>query len=169
MSSTPLIAVGIWGHSGSGKTRLVEQLLPKVAAHGLRVGSIKHASHQPTLDRPGKDSFRHTQAGSVQVLLVGPGSGTLFVPVGDEPELPFWLQLFEGRVDMVLVEGYKRTPLPHVEIQITDSPGFRLVDADSDGHPRWELHREPHEGELHYPGDVVEALAARIAGLAGAR
>lgn len=115
-----MTVVGIWGHSNSGKTRLVEQLIPHLGGRGRRVGTVKHASCTPTLDTPGKDSWRHGEAGAARVLLLGPGSASLFVHDGVDPELDSWLGLFAGQVDILLVEGFKRTPLDHVQIVVAD-------------------------------------------------
>ena len=60
---------GIAGYSGSGKTTLLEKLIPQFTARGLRVSVIKHAHHGFDIDRPGKDSFRHREAGASEVLL----------------------------------------------------------------------------------------------------
>ena len=60
---------GIAGYSGSGKTTLLEKLLPQLTARGLKVSVIKHAHHGFDIDRPGKDSYRHREAGASEVLL----------------------------------------------------------------------------------------------------
>ena len=95
------------GWSGSGKTTLLTALLPLLAARGLRVSTIKHAHHGFDIDRPGKDSFRHRQAGAVEVLVA---SGTrwalLHEVTGPEPTLPALLARL-APVDLVLVEGFK--------------------------------------------------------------
>ena len=60
---------GFAGWSGSGKTTLIEQLIPRFVAHGLTVSLVKHAHHEFDLDQPGKDSFRHREAGCREVLV----------------------------------------------------------------------------------------------------
>src|SRR5690348_657898 len=100
--------VGIVGWSGSGKTTLLEALLPLLRARGLRVSTIKHAHHGFDMDRPGKDSFRHREAGAHEVLVAaGQRWALLHENEGPEPPLPALLSRLEP-VDLVLVEGFKR-------------------------------------------------------------
>ena len=63
--------LGIIGRSGSGKTTLVTAMVARLTARGLRVSTVKHTHHSVDLDRPGKDSWRHREAGAHEVLLVG--------------------------------------------------------------------------------------------------
>lgn len=157
--------VGVWGRSGSGKTRLIEQLLPVLRARGLRVGTVKHATHRPALDVPGKDSHRHGEAGAERVLLLGPGCAILFVHTGGDTELQPWRAQFEGAVDLVLVEGFRETLQPHVRIDVTAEAGFDLrVEELPYGH-RWVLSRPDAAPEpFGYPADLVERLAGEIVG-----
>ncbi len=128
-------SVGIWGFSDSGKTRLIEQLIPALKARALRVGTVKHASHEVALDMPGKDSHRHAEAGAERVLLLGPGSATLFIHANAESELKAWMGQFAGQVDVLLVEGFKRTEIPHVQIEQQDVPDFEMSSSRQDGRP----------------------------------
>ena len=152
------------GHSGSGKTRLVEQLLPHLLASGARIGTVKHARHTPTLDVRGKDSFRHGEAGAARVLLLGPDSAALFIHDGAAPELAPWLPLFEGQVELVVVEGFKRTPLPNVTIEVGTRFDLR-PDADSPGTPSWTLERPSEVPDpFGFPDNLVAELAAGVIG-----
>ncbi len=144
------------GASNSGKTRLVEQLTAELTRRRWRVGTVKHASHEPTLDIDGKDSHRHAAAGAERVLLLGPSRAALFVHRAAEPELAPWLDSFAGAVDIVLVEGFKQTPLPYVRIELGES--FTLTRERHDGHPGWRLTRPAGEGPLHYPDTVIATL-----------
>lgn len=108
---------GLAGWSGSGKTTLIEKLLPILAGRGLRVSTLKHAHHAFQLDRPGKDSWRHREAGAVEVMVSSPHRWALIheVRTALEPDLPALLARMSA-VDLVLVEGFKREPLPKLEV-----------------------------------------------------
>lgn len=108
---------GIAGWSGSGKTTLLERLIPELTGRGLSVSVIKHAHHGFDLDRPGKDSFRHREAGATQVLML---SGERWVLMHElrgrgEPTLEEQLALL-APCDIVLIEGYKAASVPKIEI-----------------------------------------------------
>ena len=150
------------GHSGSGKTRLVEQLLPHLISDSLRVGTVKHASHTPTLDVKGKDSFRHAEAGAARVLLLGPDSAALFIHDGAAPELAPWLPLFTGQGALVVVEGFKRTRLPSVTIEVSDAFELLTVKQPPDT-PTWTLRRPQVIAEpFGFPDALVAELAAAV-------
>jgi molybdopterin-guanine dinucleotide biosynthesis protein B len=108
--------LGIVGGSGSGKTTLLTRLIPLLRARGLTVSTVKHAHHGFDMDRPGKDTHRHREAGAHEVLVA---SGTrwalLHEVVGPEPSLPELLARMQP-VDLVLVEGYKTHPFPKLEV-----------------------------------------------------
>jgi molybdopterin-guanine dinucleotide biosynthesis protein B len=112
--------LGLLGWSGSGKTTLLVALLPRLAAHGVSVSTIKHAHHEFDVDRPGKDSFRHREAGAREVLVASGRRWALMheranTPGETEPDLDRLL----GRlapVDLVLVEGFRASPHPKLEV-----------------------------------------------------
>jgi molybdopterin-guanine dinucleotide biosynthesis protein B len=107
---------GFAGWSGSGKTTLIEQLIPRFVKHGLKVSLIKHAHHSFDVDRPGKDSYRHREAGCSEVMLVSEKRWVIMHELRGEHEPPLEEQI--GRVspcDLLLVEGYKHSPLPKLE------------------------------------------------------
>ena len=112
--STPVLS--IVGRSNSGKTTLMEKLVSGLTAQGLRIATIKHSHHQPEMDTPGKDSWRHKQAGAATSLLVGP-ERMLMVSDVDEALNP---QLLASRLfadyDLVLVEGYASVAGPKIEV-----------------------------------------------------
>ena len=112
--STPILS--LVGSSNSGKTTLMEKLISGLVAKGLRIATIKHSHHQPEMDTPGKDSWRHKQAGASTSLLVGPEK-MLMVSDVDETLNP---QLLTARLfsdyDLVLVEGYASVPGPKIEV-----------------------------------------------------
>jgi len=131
---------GIIGRQNAGKTTLLTRLVGAFAARGISVSTVKHAHHDIDLDTPGKDSYRHRQAGAQEVMLVGPRRLALMREFGDAtPGLPEILARF-APVDLVLVEGYKRDRHPRIEVwraacgQPPLQPGDPLVRAvASDG------------------------------------
>ncbi|MBS0543933.1 MAG: molybdopterin-guanine dinucleotide biosynthesis protein B [Proteobacteria bacterium] len=109
--------IGMAGWSGSGKTTLVEQLIPHFTARGLRVSVIKHAHHGFDLDRPGKDSYRHREAGATQVLMLSNDRWVLMHELRGAPEPGLQEQLrLLAPCDLVLIEGYKEAEVPKIEI-----------------------------------------------------
>ena len=108
---------GLAGWSGSGKTTLLAALIPELAARGLSVSTIKHAHHEFDIDRPGKDSWRHRQAGAREVMVSSARRWALMHELrGDaEPSLDELVRRL-GPVDVVIVEGFKRHPHPKLEV-----------------------------------------------------
>ena len=108
---------GFAGWSGSGKTTLIERLLPLFIAQGLRVALIKHAHHSFDLDQPGKDSYRHRQAGCTEVLVSSSRRWALVHELRGAPEPAFEeLVAHMSPCDLLLVEGFKRGKLPKLEV-----------------------------------------------------
>ncbi len=108
---------GFAGYSGSGKTTLIENVIPVLVEQGVRVSLVKHAHHAFDVDQPGKDSYRHRQAGATEVMLTSASRWVLMHEIGDraEPELPQQLRRMSP-CDVVLVEGFKKQPIPKLEI-----------------------------------------------------
>lgn len=108
---------GIAGYSGSGKTTLLEKLIPCLTARGLKVSVIKHAHHGFDIDRPGKDSYRHREAGAHEVLLSCGERWALMHERRAEPE-PTLAELLGhlSPCDLVLIEGFKQEPVPKLEV-----------------------------------------------------
>jgi molybdopterin-guanine dinucleotide biosynthesis protein B len=108
---------GIAGYSGSGKTTLIEKLIPLLRDRGLSVSVIKHTHHDFDLDRPGKDSYRHRQAGAAEVVLAGEHRWALLHELRDTPRPPLASILARlAPVDLVLVEGFKHDPIDKLEV-----------------------------------------------------
>ena len=108
---------GIAGYSGSGKTTLLEKLIPQFTARGLRVSVIKHAHHGFDIDRPGKDSYRHREAGASEVLLSCNDRWALMHERRDGSDVTLDELLARlAPCDLVLVEGFKREPIPKLEV-----------------------------------------------------
>lgn len=107
---------GFTGWSGSGKTTLLTAVLPHLAGRGLRIATVKHAHHDFDLDQPGKDSWRHRAAGAREVLIAsGRRWALLHENDGVEPDLDTLLARLSP-ADLVLVEGFKTSPHPKVEV-----------------------------------------------------
>ena len=114
---------GFAGYSGSGKTTLIEKLVPQFTALGLTVSLIKQTHHDFDIDQPGKDSWRHRQAGCREVLVASSKRWALMHELRDaaEPSLEQHLARLSP-CDLVLVEGYKREPIPKLEIHRNAKP-----------------------------------------------
>jgi molybdopterin-guanine dinucleotide biosynthesis protein B len=133
--------MGLAGWSGSGKTTLIARLIPLLTARGVTVSTIKHAHHGFDVDKPGKDSYEHRDAGAAEVLVASSNRWALMHELrgGREPDLHELLARL-APVDLVLVEGFKRT----IPVKI-------------------EVHRPSLGKPLIYPGDpAVAAVASDI-------
>ncbi len=133
--------LGIAGYSGSGKTTLIEKVVPLLVKEGLRVSLVKHAHHEFDVDRPGKDSWRHREAGCTEVLVSSSRRWALMHELRGEAEPSLEEQLRHlSPCDLVLVEGYKRDPIARIEV-----------------------HRSGGERPLLFPGDPhVIAVASDV-------
>ena len=110
--------VGFAGYSGSGKTHLVERLIPALKLRGLRVSVVKHAHHRFDIDHEGKDTFRHREAGAFEVVVASRNRLALMREFEQEAQLSVHhliAELYDG-VDWVLVEGFKESDLPKIEV-----------------------------------------------------
>ncbi len=109
---------GFAGFSGSGKTTLVERLIPAFKLMGLRVSVAKHAHHDFDIDRPGKDTYRHREAGAFEVVVASDRRLALMREFEQPSRLSvhhLLAELYDG-VDWVLVEGFKDSNLPKIEV-----------------------------------------------------
>ena len=134
--------IGLAGWSGAGKTTLIEKLIPEIRRRGFSVSTLKHAHHAFDMDRPGKDSHRHREAGAAQVLVASTQRLALLTELRDapEPRLADLLLMF-APVDFVLIEGFR-----------------------SDAHAKIEIFREANGKPLRYPED--DQIVALISDLA---
>ena len=113
---------GFAGWSGSGKTTLIEQLIPRFVKRGLRVSLIKHAHHTFDVDQPGKDSYRHRQAGAAEILVTSSRRWVLMHELRGAQEPSFEEQLKRvSPCDLLLVEGFKFAPIPKLEVWRTET------------------------------------------------
>jgi molybdopterin-guanine dinucleotide biosynthesis adapter protein len=109
--------IGLAGWSGAGKTTLVTKVIPVLVGRGLKVATIKHAHHEFDLDRPGKDSWLHREAGASEVAVVSSRRWALIHELRDEPEPPLADILAKlSPVDLVIIEGFKRHAHPKLEV-----------------------------------------------------
>ena len=117
--------VGFAGFSGSGKTTLVEQLIPELRLRGLRVSVVKHAHHSFDMDHPGKDTYRHREAGAFEVVAAS-DRRLMLVREFEQPAVlsvhHLLAELYQG-VDWVLVEGFKESDLLKIEVWRAPEPG----------------------------------------------
>ncbi len=110
---------GVTGWKDTGKTTMMERLVTEITARGLSVSTVKHAHHNVDVDQPGKDSYRHRQAGAQQVILSSANRWALMNEIRDGAEAPLDGLLTKlSPVDLVLVEGYKRDRHPKLEVAI---------------------------------------------------
>ncbi|MGE5158888.1 MAG: molybdopterin-guanine dinucleotide biosynthesis protein B [Gemmatimonas sp.] len=109
--------IGLAGWSGAGKTTLLTRVIPLFRAQGLLVSVIKHAHHKFDVDMPGKDSWRHREAGAEEVLVSSGNRWALMHELrgAPEPRLPELLNKL-SRVDLVVIEGYKAEPHRKIEV-----------------------------------------------------
>jgi len=111
--------LGFAAFSGTGKTTLLEQIIPLLKQHGLRIALIKHSHHNFQIDQPGKDSFRLRTAGASPVMLISSHRRAIiteFTTV-QEPKLNDQLKLFDqSKLDLILVEGFKAEAFPKIEL-----------------------------------------------------
>lgn len=132
---------GVTGWKNAGKTGLMERLVTEITGRGLTVSTVKHAHHSFDVDHPGKDSYRHRQAGASEVVLASRNRVAHMVELrgAEEPTLDSLLARL-APVDLVLVEGYKR-----------------------DRHPKVEAHRAETGNTLIAPGDTtIRAVASDV-------
>jgi molybdopterin-guanine dinucleotide biosynthesis adapter protein len=131
--------IGLAGWSGSGKTTLIARLLPELVRRGLRVSTMKHAHHGFDVDQPGKDSYRHREAGATEVLVASASRWALMHEHrGNEEPTAAQLIAHMTPVDLLIVEGFKR-----------------------ESHDKIEIHRRETGKPLLYPGDprIVAVLS----------
>lgn len=123
---------GVVGWKNSGKTGLVVRLVEALAARGHCVSTVKHAHHAFEIDKPGKDSHRHRQAGAKEVLLASSRRWALMHELGDEPE-PRLEDLMRklAPVDIVIAEGFKSGRHPKIEVRRKDVSGPDISTSDA--------------------------------------
>ncbi|MEJ0093719.1 MAG: molybdopterin-guanine dinucleotide biosynthesis protein B [Methylocella sp.] len=162
--------IGFAGWSGAGKTTLIVKLIPVLRARGLSVSTLKHAHHAFDVDKPGKDSYLHREAGASEVLVVSANRWALMHELrgAAEPNLAELLARMSP-VDLVLVEGYKRDAHLKIEINRTANAKPLLYPDDqsikalvSDGEVTPPHLRHAHLDDANAVADLVQDLAAPL-------
>ena len=113
----PMRVIGLAGGSGSGKTTLVTRVIPVLVGRGLKVATVKHAHHEFDLDKPGKDSWLHREAGASEVAIASSRRWALIHELRDEPE-PSLVEILNklSPADLVIIEGFKYHQHPKLEV-----------------------------------------------------
>ncbi len=115
-ASGKIPVIGIAGRSNSGKTTLIERLVPLLKKEGLRVAVIKHTHHDLEFDVPGRDTYRYKQAGAVTAILASQSGIGIVKHLEEELPLDEILSSYAGDADMVIVEGFKHEKFPKIEV-----------------------------------------------------
>lgn len=129
MNSPPVISVV--GESGVGKTVFLEKLIGELKGRGIRVGTVKHDVHGFEIDQPGKDSWRHAQAGSDTVVISSPNKVALIKRLDQEMSLDDIVDAYLSDVDIVITEGYKTGPKLKIEVSRRER-GQHLISSPQD-------------------------------------
>ncbi len=108
--------ISILGRSNTGKTTLIERLIPEFCRRGYRVATIKHAPSGFEIDREGKDSWRHKKAGAYKTILISPNELALMEVFEREYSVEELVELYMKDADIVLMEGHKNNPYPKIEM-----------------------------------------------------
>jgi len=106
--------ISIVGRSQSGKTTLIEKLIPALKRRGYKIGTIKHSHHIFDFDKTGKDSWRHKDAGAETVIIASPGK--IAMVKNDYLGSLDGLQRFFDDLDLIITEGYKKEDKPKIEV-----------------------------------------------------
>lgn len=139
---SPPCRIHIVGRKNSGKTTLVCELVREFTGRGIRVATVKHTHHQHELDTPGKDSYKHREAGAAAVGILSPQMTAMFLPGDRELRGEQRYEQFESLFsdcDLILVEGDLQTSAPKIEVwrdvvseqpYAADDPAIRAVISD---------------------------------------
>ncbi len=106
--------ISVVGKSNSGKTTLLEKIIPELKKRGYRSGIVKHAQHGFEMDKKGKDSWRHKKAGADASLVISPG--VIALVKDDEPDSVQDIRKYLSDMDIIITEGFKREKIPKIEI-----------------------------------------------------
>ena len=159
-------AIAVVGNSGAGKTTLLERLIPALKGKGLRVGVVKHDAHRFDIDHPGKDSHRLTAAGADTMMITSSEKLALVKRHTASPPVDELLERYFSDMDLVLVEGFRGSSLPKVEVHRKDfrralicrgernDPALAAVASDE------PLDVDVPVLDLNDPGAIAEFIAA---------
>ena len=164
-------AVAIVGNSGAGKTTLLERLIPALKGKGLRVGVVKHDAHRFDIDHPGKDSHRLTVAGADTMMITSPEKLAMVKRHAASPPIEELLERYFSDMDIVLVEGFRGSSLPKIEVHRKDfrralicrgernDPVLAAVASDE------PLDVDVPVLDLNDPGAIAEFIASLLQGI----
>jgi molybdopterin-guanine dinucleotide biosynthesis protein MobB len=117
-------------HSGTGKTTLLEKVIPLLKSRGYTLGVLKHDAHRFDIDHKGKDSYRFTQAGADTMILSSDEKTAMVKKHGQSPDVLNLIEAYMSDVDIVLTEGFKGSELPKIEVY-RSSLGRELLSRES--------------------------------------
>ena len=153
--------ISIVGYSKSGKTTLIEKLIPELTGRGFRIGTVKHAPHGFDLDQPGKDGSRHLKAGASTTVVTGPAGLAVF-KTDENAHLPLdRLRKYFSDVDLIISEGYKKDDKPKIAVitSVTDPPP---IDLDNEMLLAVFSDLEPAAGRPVFNSGQIDLLADLI-------
>lgn len=152
--------VCIVGRTNSGKTTLIEKLVSELTDRGYRIGTIKHATHPFDIDVPGKDSWRHAQAGAATVAIASSQRLAVIRELDGEWSLDTLVDRYFDDVDLVIAEGYKASQKPKIEVLRTGVSEVPLCDTRE--LLAWVTDGTPPSSLPTFPSDAVPAVADLI-------
>ena len=172
MSKPPVI--GFAAFSGTGKTTLLEKLIPVLTSSGLNVGLVKASHHDIDPDQPGKDSYRLRRAGASQLLLSTPKRSICYTeyPKEREQDLEQQLKLLDlDNLDLVMIEGFRDAAIPKIELHRRDYDKPFLFEHDEhiialawDGNPGIEVPDSLAVLDINQPEDIARFLLETVMG-----
>jgi len=146
--------ISIIGLKNAGKTTFLVALASELVRRKFRVMTIKHGSHAADMDQKGKDTWRHWHEGKAErVLMESPGQRVLFERTAKESDPLSLARRYLSEADIVLVEGFKRAPLPKIEVYRTVAGPMPIFDAAVHDPADW-VAIVTDDGELHAPVPV---------------
>ncbi|MBD3669971.1 MAG: molybdopterin-guanine dinucleotide biosynthesis protein B [Gammaproteobacteria bacterium] len=172
MIRSELPVVGFAAYSGTGKTTLLEQLIPLLTSGGVRLAMIKHAHHEFDIDQPGKDSYRLRKAGAQQMLIASSKRWALMHehPRETEADLQYCLERLDTRqLDLIMVEGFKSEDFPKIELH-RPSLGKDLIYPQDENivaiasDQEIELERQIPLLDLNVPASIANFIFAHFLG-----
>jgi molybdopterin-guanine dinucleotide biosynthesis adapter protein len=122
--------ISIVGRSNTGKTTLLEGLLPVLTGRGYRVATVKHDVHGFEMDKEGKDTWRHKRAGAVTTIINSARKLGLVTDTSRELTLDEVCQLYVRHADLLITEGYKRQDKPKIEVSLNPADGLLCGEED---------------------------------------
>lgn len=132
INTSKIPVIGITGRSNSGKTTLIERLIPLLKENGFCLAVVKHSHHDLHFDVPGSDTHRYKKAGAATTILASPTGIGVVKELKKEISLDEIILRYADDCDMVIVEGFKRSTIPKIEV-FEEQIGEPLLCADGDG------------------------------------